>query len=118
MFIDLRRLSSTQQPAVLTRPNVGQEGTAFQAYQPGMTYQPTSQFPVDQMRSHSTAVYPRPTANFREPSPPARGTPAGNANYHDNELVDTADESDVVSIKPSKSRSGNTFTVKKVSGVL
>jgi hypothetical protein len=89
-------------------------GTAFQAYQPGMTYQPTSQFPVDQIKSRPTAAYPQPAARGTPVPPPPLYNSGGGSSYHDNELIDTADESDVVSIKPSKSRSGNTFTVKKV----
>ena len=40
--------------------------------------------------------------------------PQSGSYHHENDALDTADESDVVSIKPPKSRSGNTFTVKKV----
>lgn len=82
--------------------------TAFQAYQPGATYQATSQYPTDQRRN--------PSSNQL-----LAGGRSANHNVdhmvgnHDNDMIDTADESDVVSIKPSKARSGNTFTVKKVS---
>ena len=75
-------------------------GAAFQAYQPGVAYQVTSQYPES-----SVKPAPRNAAIDR-----LRPT----ADYHANEAIDTADESDVVSIKPSKARSGNTFTVKKV----
>ena len=124
-FLDIHQVSRSRPPIPSSYPSVGQTGTAFQAYQPGVTYQPTSQFPVDQIKPHSTS-YSRSAApgyqpgggNFPPPDPPARNAahpPPPSAQYHDNELIDTADESDVVSIKPSKSRSGNTFTVKKVS---
>lgn len=79
---------------------------AFQTYQPGATYQPTSQYPADQMRSYHGGQPGSSTGLYLQ---------SGQHGSNHNDLVDTADESDVVSIKPAKARSGNTFTVKKVS---
>ncbi|XP_067934709.1 voltage-gated hydrogen channel 1-like [Watersipora subatra] len=81
------------------RPAINSAATAFQAYQPGATYQVTSQYPESSKAPYRAGANKSP---YRTP-----------LDYHTNDLVDTADESDVVSIKPSKARSGNTFTVKK-----
>ena len=120
--------------------------SAFQSYEPGIPYQPTSQFPADQIKS-------KPIAGARYLQSPdgynmasahshmadidsaqlslatpfhhndvvdtglietASDSSAVSTPFHHNDVVDTADESDAVSIKPAKSRSGNTFTVKKV----
>lgn len=45
-------INSHSGPRMRQRP-VLNENSAFQAYQPGATYQPTSQYPSDQMKSHA-----------------------------------------------------------------
>lgn len=90
------------------RVTLSTAGTAFQAYQPGATYQPTSQYPTEQLHRSPNAV-------GSSARPGSGGETGGGYRGTEEPGVDTADESDVVSIKPAKYRSGNTFTVKKVS---
>lgn len=120
---DLLSLGIDQISSMRMAPlSTGSQPSAFQSYEPGMLYQPTSQFPSDQIKSKPVPAtrYLRSPDDYRVAASHDPMSGLGSAQtslatpFHDNDIIDTADESDVASIKPSKSRSGNTFTVKKV----